>query len=339
MRNRLRLFGLIGVLAFVWGSIAFAAGTQTATINSTTFTDLGVAPVQVQTLTQPVTVVVADTIPTVGTAGTNLLPGQLVQFNPADASSHVWAAKLGATTVVNYSPVYATGGSAGGSVTATQGTAATAATAWWDQLSQGGTAVGATNGLYVQPGTGAAWAATQSGLWNIGGLTGIANSASRTRVANTTTYTANTTWCANTATTVCAPLQVTLAGANAATGTFGRVWLLKSGSTLTNANFTIWFFSAAPTTTAQYDNTAYVGPFAADLPNFLGSMTCNSMQATNDSSAQSFSECTPNTPSGWLQYKTLSGQPYVDALISVTAAYAPGSAEALTIYANSYQDK
>jgi hypothetical protein len=227
----------------------------------------------------------------------------------------------------------------GGGGTVNQGTAATAATAWWDQLSQGGSAVGATNGIYVQAGTGATWAATQSGLWNIGGLTGVANSASRTRVANTTTYTANTTWCANTATTVCVPLQVTLAGANAATGTFGRVWLLKSGSTLTNANFTVWFFSAAPTTTNQYDNTAYVGPFAADLPNFLGSMTCNAMQATNDSSAQSFSECTPNTPSGWLQYKTLSGQTYVDALISVTAAYVPVSGETLTVYANSYQDK
>ena len=97
MRNRLRLFGLAGVLALVLGSVAFAAGTQTATISSTTFTDLGVAPVQVQTLTQPVIVVVADTIPTVGTPGTNLLPGQLVQFNPADASSHVWAPNLGAT--------------------------------------------------------------------------------------------------------------------------------------------------------------------------------------------------------------------------------------------------
>ena len=146
MRNRLRLFWLAGVLVVAWGSVAFAAGTQTATINSTTFTDLGVAPVQVQTLTQPVTVVVADTIPTVGTAGTNLLPGQLVQFNPADASSHVWAAKLGATTVVNYSPVYATGGSAGGTVTANLGTLNGAATAVNQTAVQGPVAAGMVAG-------------------------------------------------------------------------------------------------------------------------------------------------------------------------------------------------
>ena len=195
------------------------------------------------------------------------------------------------------------------------------------------------DGNFCGSGAGGTFNAVQSGNWNVGGLTGIANSASRTRVANTTTYTANTTWCLNTSTTACVPLQVAIAGANAATGTFGRVWLLKSGSTLTNANFTIWFYSAAPTTTSQYDDTAYVGPFAADLPNYLGSFTCNAMQATNDSSAESFSECTPNTPSGWMQYKTLSGEQYVDALISVTAAYAPASAEVLTVYANSYQDK
>ena len=100
-------------------SSALAAGTQTTTINSTTFTDLGAAPVAVQTLNQPVNVCIADAQPSPGTQCYALQPGLLTAFNPADSSSHVWAAQLGAVTVVTYAPVYAIN-SGGGSVT--QGT-------------------------------------------------------------------------------------------------------------------------------------------------------------------------------------------------------------------------
>lgn len=94
-------------LAFVLSllsSTAIAAGTQTVTINSTTFTDLGAAPVSVQTLNQSVAIVVSDGQPSPGTAGNNLFPGPPVTFQPADSSSHVWAGMLGNPTPVVYAP-------------------------------------------------------------------------------------------------------------------------------------------------------------------------------------------------------------------------------------------
>jgi hypothetical protein len=107
----------VGATLWLAGATAaLAAGTQTATISSATFTDLGAAPLQVQTFTNPVTLVVADSLPSVGTNGVNLLPGPPVIFQPADSSSHVYAALLGAKSVVAYTPVYSTGGSAGGTV-------------------------------------------------------------------------------------------------------------------------------------------------------------------------------------------------------------------------------
>jgi len=202
---------------------------------------------------------------------------------------------------------------------------------WNVGLSTGSNAIGSI--------TNTSFASTQSGAWNTGGLTGVNQTGSITRIANTTVYAANELICLYASSTACAPIQVTIAGANAATGTLGRVMLGKTGTSLTGATFTIWFFSAAPTTTSMYDHTAYVGPFAADLPNYLGSYTCNAMQATNDGTAQAFSECTPTAGQGWMQYQTLSGQKYVDALITVTGAYTPISGEVFTIYANSLQDK
>jgi hypothetical protein len=116
-----RLFIAAGIAIGLSGA-ALAAGTQTYTISSTTFTDLGVAPVQVQTLGQSVAIVVADSLPAVGTNGINLLPGPPVVFQPADASSHVYAAYLGATTTIAATPIYSTGGGGGGgAVTAVAG--------------------------------------------------------------------------------------------------------------------------------------------------------------------------------------------------------------------------
>lgn len=97
-------------------SLALAAGTTSYSITSTTFADLGAAPLQIQALGQPVAIVVADSQPSVGTVGNMLLPGPPVIFQPADSSSHVYAAYLGANTTIVASPVYATGGSGGGSL-------------------------------------------------------------------------------------------------------------------------------------------------------------------------------------------------------------------------------
>jgi hypothetical protein len=176
----------------------------------------------------------------------------------------------------------------------------------------------------------------------IGGVTGsyFYNVASSvlTRASNTTTYTANTTWCLLASTTACAPITIAIGGTNAGKGILNRINLLKSGVTTANANFTIWLFSAAPTVTtpAQYDNVAYTGPRAADMPNYIGSATCTSPVVTSDSTVSVWYECALSNPNtgGALEFQTLSGSTSINALISVTAAYVPVSAETLTVYAS-----
>lgn len=152
-----------------------------------------------------------------------------------------------------------------------------------------------------------------------------------TRPANTTQYGANETVCLLTATTVCAPLTIPIAAANAGKGLINRVTLLKSGSSATNASFTIWFFSAAPGTASpsQFDATAYAGPRAADMPNYIGNAACATGVATSDSSAQVWYDCTLSNPNtgGALDFQALTGSTNINALISVTAAYTPASAE------------
>jgi len=87
---------------------ALAAGTTTATITSTTFTDLGAAPILLQVLGAPVTVVVADTIPSVGTAGAIISQTSAPMLIPqADSGSHVWAAEFNNASLVAYSAALA----------------------------------------------------------------------------------------------------------------------------------------------------------------------------------------------------------------------------------------
>lgn len=152
-----------------------------------------------------------------------------------------------------------------------------------------------------------------------------------TRAANTTTYTANTTVCANTSVTVCAPGTIAIANTKGGQGVINRLSFLKSTSTTTSANFTVWMFSAAPGTASpnQFDNVAYTGPRAADMPNYIGAATCTTPVATSDTSAQIWYECTLSNPNsaGALVFQALSGTTTIDYLISVTAAYAPGNAE------------
>lgn len=166
-------------------------------------------------------------------------------------------------------------------------------------------------------------------------FTNVASSV-LTRASNTTAYTANETVCLLTSTTVCAPLTIPIASANGGKGLINRVSLLKSGSSATNASFIIWLFSAAPGVTSpnQFDATAYIGPRAADLPNYIGSATCSTGVATSDSSAQVWYDCTLSNPNtaGALDFQALSGSTNINALISVTAAYTPASAETFTAY-------
>ena len=171
-----------------------------------------------------------------------------------------------------------------------------------------------------------------------GGLTGFGQSATVIRPANTTAYASGQAVCASTSVN-CTPLQVTVAGATGATGTIGRVWLLKSGSATTNASFNVSLFSSAPIVTSVHDASSYVGPFAADVGNWVGDCSCTTPTPTSDGTAQQKYECIPTSPTSLNQYQALGGQTYVDAMIWTAGAYTPASGETFTVYANSYRDK
>ena len=191
------------------------------------------------------------------------------------------------------------------------------------------------------PVTGTFWQATQpvsiaSSITSTGSYFYNTTSSVLTRASDTTAYTANTTVCLLKSTTACAPITIGIASTNAGKGLITRVSLLKSGSTTTNASFTIWLYSAAPTTSTptQYDNVAYTGPRAADMPNYIGSAVCATPVATSDTSAGVWYDCTLSNPNtaGALVFQSLAGSTNLNALISVNAAYTPVSAETFTAY-------
>ncbi len=161
-------------------------------------------------------------------------------------------------------------------------------------------------------------------------------SSTITRASNTTAYAANETVCALTSVTVCAPMTVTIAKTSAGNGLITRLSLLKSGASTTNASFTVWLFSAAPGTASpnQFDATAYSGPRTADTPNYIGAALCNTATATSDTSPGVWFDCTLSNPNaaGTMVFQALAGATTIDALISVTAAYTPASAETFTFY-------
>lgn len=168
-----------------------------------------------------------------------------------------------------------------------------------------------------------------------------------TRSANTTQYAANTTVCAAAcvAGTIAIP-PAQFAGQPGLTptgypgqGGIASIRLLKSGSATTAANFTLWFYAAAPglTSPTQNDGTAYTGPRAADMPNYIGNAVCNTPIATSDTSAQVWFDCTlsnPNTAGAlWAQW--VRGTE-VNYLISTTATYTPANAETFQAFASGF---
>ena len=89
------------------------ATTTSLLVNSTTFTDLGAAPTQIQVIgPAAVTVAVADTLPAVGAVGFVLQGNQgnggaPITIQPADASSHCYVAMFGGLdSEIVYCPVY-----------------------------------------------------------------------------------------------------------------------------------------------------------------------------------------------------------------------------------------
>ena len=157
-----------------------------------------------------------------------------------------------------------------------------------------------------------------------------------TRPADITAYAANETVCASKS-VVCVPGTIVVSSSSRiGHATAIRMTLFKSGSSTTNASFTIWLFSAAPglATPTQEDSTAYTGPRSADAPNYLGNATCTSGTATSDTSAGVWYECALSNPNGAgaLIMQALSGTVTINYLLSVTAAYTPVSGETFTPY-------
>lgn len=67
-------------------------------LSNSAWTDLGVAPVLVQTLGGPARIVVADSAPSTTVADSYLLADHAIQlFYAADGSSHVYALSTGGT--------------------------------------------------------------------------------------------------------------------------------------------------------------------------------------------------------------------------------------------------
>lgn len=154
-----------------------------------------------------------------------------------------------------------------------------------------------------------------------------------TRPANTTPYAANEVVCgspcnAMTLTLVANPsvqgIQATLAN---------RVLLTKSGPGTTNAGFNLLLFSQPPTMPAA-DQSAYVGPYAADLKSYLGQAQCSTPNSTNDASASVWFECTLSNPnsSGVTVFQRQPTGTQVWGVLQATGAYTPASGEVFTAY-------
>ena len=160
-----------------------------------------------------------------------------------------------------------------------------------------------------------------------------------TRPANTTAYGANTIVCGST----CAAFTVNIAqgpsGPGVQKGRISRVGLLKSSSNTANASFTIWFYDAAPTIPVAGDQSAYVGPYAADMPHYLGSASCATPNATNDATAQEWYECSIQNAAlmeATIKAQAALGASFIYGVISAAAAYTPGSGETFVPYVTGY---
>lgn len=170
----------------------------------------------------------------------------------------------------------------------------------------------------------------------------INGSGSVSHSAVTTAYAANQLFVLNTSSNA-VPTQLTVTATNGGTGFITNAVMQDSGTGATAPpGYTVYLFSAAPTTTSLVDRSAYISPYAADITSgaYLGSLTCAAFTKTNDSTAQWVSQCTTsNGVIGPLPYKALSGQVYVDALVAVNAAYTPIASETLTVLLSTTRDQ
>jgi hypothetical protein len=142
------------------------------------------------------------------------------------------------------------------------------------------------------------------------------NASVLTRPANTTAYAAGDV--VGTASTG----VLTLNGAAKSNSGGGRILgvrLNKSGTTVTNATFTVHFYNTAPTAVA--DNAAWDSLYA-EAEYYIGSTALTLMTAGG--AGGGFTSLVVNPP---LWYQTASGSKALYAVITAAAAYTPASAE------------
>ena len=137
-----------------------------------------------------------------------------------------------------------------------------------------------------------------------------------TRPADTTAYAAGDG--VGTASTVVQTLNGA-ARQNSGGGRILTVRLFKSGTTVTNATFSVLFFNTAPTTVA--DNAAF-NLLYAQQDRYIGTVALSTM--TVQGSGGGFAATVANPP---VWYSTASGSKALYAVIIATAAYTPASAE------------
>lgn len=156
-------------------------------------------------------------------------------------------------------------------------------------------------------------------------------SGSCTRPSNTTAYTNGTLYgCQSSGNTVAMTVTVpgTTPGANFIVG----ARLSTTGTSAQNAQYRVFLYASSPTVSGLSDQSAYAGPFAADLGPFVGSYTCTPTQPTSDASPQFFAECVPdNTSTLQVRVQGAAGSTTLFAMVEVTAGYTPLSAEVLTL--------
>lgn len=169
---------------------AQAAGTQAVAVSSSTFVDLGAAPVTVQATGYPVTIITADSLPSVGAQGNPLLADGLAHlFQPATAISHVYVAMLDKPSLVIVTPVAAASGGGGGVVTGPLGgtTPAASAVATTPATGSAPTPVaGTVTANQGAPDAGPPWFMTNSATAATGGITGFSRIPSGNSSTNLT---------------------------------------------------------------------------------------------------------------------------------------------------------
>ncbi len=154
------------------------------------------------------------------------------------------------------------------------------------------------------------------------------NSASFTRPANTTAYAAGQLVANSTAAGSVVPLAVPVYGQSGfITFRLTRVRLLKSGTTSTNANFTVHLYTQSPTV-ANGDGGAFSTNQAAT---WIGAVNISSMQAFTDGCAGIGSFAAGSEAFIKATNVTGQSQQFIYALLQAQAAYTPGNGEVFTL--------